>query len=380
MAAPTQKPNGSWTVVVNHAGQQSRVTAPTKELAKRAAAAKYLEMGGRLERAERTVADLLADYRATPRAGKWSPRYAEDINRVADRLPDWFTEMPVVDVDPSHVELLYDELASDVRDTRGKVLVEGFTANRIVRLHTLLLPAFKRAAKFNWCSSNPVAAVDPPTPDRPNIRPPTPEEVATLLRSVAGTVIGLYIELAAVAGSRRGEMVALKWEDLNGDTLSIHRSASWTPANVDADWTTGLVIKDTTKTGAKGERSIVLPRHIVDGLAALRKEQIEARLADGLGGQPEWIFSHDQGVTPWRPDYATDVFMQVRDKAGVTGVRLHDMRHFTATQLLAKGVPVSVVAHRLGHDVTTTQRTYSRYTLAEDQAAADVMGRIIAQG
>jgi integrase len=102
-----------------------------------------------------------------------------------------------------------------------------------------------------------------------------------------------------------------------------------------------------------------------------------ARLRGG-----SFVFSYDvDGARPWRPDGVSKRWATWRDKAGLDGVRLHDLRHFMATTMLTAGVPVSVVAGRLGHArAATTLNVYSHFVEAGDEAAAVALGDILSGG
>ena len=93
-----------------------------------------------------------------------------------------------------------------------------------------------------------------------------------------------------------------------------------------------------------------------------------------------YIFAMDPtGQRAWRPDSANARWARTRVAAGVNAsVRLHDLRHFQATQLLDAGVPVPTVAARLGHaDGTTTMKIYAHRTQRADQQAADIVGKLL---
>ena len=92
-----------------------------------------------------------------------------------------------------------------------------------------------------------------------------------------------------------------------------------------------------------------------------------------------FVFSPElDGSKPFRPDNVTSFFIRVRDSLGLDGVRLHDLRHFTATQLIGAGVDVRTVAGRLGHsDASVTLRVYSHVIEERDRAAAVIMGRVL---
>lgn len=93
-----------------------------------------------------------------------------------------------------------------------------------------------------------------------------------------------------------------------------------------------------------------------------------------------FVFSYQpDGSRPWRPDGVTHRWTKWRRKADLDHVRLHDLRHFMATTILTAGVPVSVVAGRLGHARSaTTLNVYSHFVEAGDQAAADLLAGMFA--
>ena len=93
-----------------------------------------------------------------------------------------------------------------------------------------------------------------------------------------------------------------------------------------------------------------------------------------------FVFSNAaDGSQSWFPDSVSRSFKRLCEKEGVPGVRLHDLRHFVATQLLSAGVDVRTVAGRLGHrNAATTLNVYAHFLERTDRAAADIIGDIIA--
>jgi integrase len=90
------------------------------------------------------------------------------------------------------------------------------------------------------------------------------------------------------------------------------------------------------------------------------------------------VFSHDAGVNPWRPDYATHAFAALRKSLDLDGVRLHDLRHFVATQMLAAGASAVQTAGRLGHSTPqVTLSTYGHWIRSHDQEMAERLERLI---
>jgi integrase len=175
--------------------------------------------------------------------------------------------------------------------------------------------------------------------------------------------------LAALTGMRRGELCALRWTDLDLErgVIGVARSLIVTP---------GGTAEKSTKTNR--ERRVALDEVAVLLLRTHRENvlrwagEIETTLPVDA-----FVFSpYLDGHSPFRPDNVTNFFIRVRNSLGIKHVRLHDLRHFTATQLIGAGVDVRTVAGRLGHsDPSLTLRVYSHAILERDRAAASIMGK-----
>lgn len=95
-----------------------------------------------------------------------------------------------------------------------------------------------------------------------------------------------------------------------------------------------------------------------------------------------YVFTHDPGAAvPWAPDHVTKSFQRLRASVKLDNVRLHDLRHFAATSLLAAGVPVRTVSGRLGHaNAATTLGVYAHFVEASDKSAAVILGGLVQRG
>jgi integrase len=179
------------------------------------------------------------------------------------------------------------------------------------------------------------------------------------------------LRLAATTGARRGELCGLQWHDvdLEHGAVTIHRSVSTT--------TTEAHHVNAGKTGNKGHRVVGLGAATIAALQAHRAHQREHLLATGSPRSVPWVFTHD-GVNPWRTDYLTREFIRLRRRIGIDNIRLHDLRHFVATELLGSGVDIRTVSGRLGHArASTTLDKYAAFLPARDREAADIMeGRL----
>ncbi len=168
-------------------------------------------------------------------------------------------------------------------------------------------------------------------------------------------------------------MCGLRWKDVDLDTgtLTISRAIVEAAHSV-------LVEKDT-KTHAS--RRIALDPDTVDMLRGHRKRAEERASACEVRRPDEsYVFSADpDGQRPWAPNDVTKDFIRLRKAAKLPTVRLHDLRHFAATRLLAAGVPVRTVSGRLGHsNAATTLGVYAHFVEESDREAAAKLGALIA--
>jgi integrase len=242
--------------------------------------------------------------------------------------------------------------------------------------HAIIRRALQQGVRWGWIASNPAALASPPRVQVPQLSTPNPVEVIRLieLASSDDADFGCFLHVAATTGARRGELCALRGQnvDLESATMTINRSVVEGMHNV-------LVEKDT-KT--HGSRCIALDANTVATLRAQRQRMASRALACGVGlADDAYVFSRDpNGRRPWVPNDVTKGFIRVRNSAGLSKVRLHDLRHFTATRLLAAGVPVRTVSGRLGHaNAATTLGVYAHFVEESDRDAADKLGDLLQQ-
>lgn len=347
-----QLPSGSWRAVVRHAGRRRSVTRRTAAEARFAGAELLVKMGGDPTDTSATVADLLAAHVAVNR-DRWSPTFLTEMERVARRVPEDFAARPVAKVTAAILTTTYRRLAE-----------EGWSAHRVKRLHELLSMAWRDAILFEWASSNPCRDARRPRPSRKRVSPPSHGDVRAVLERADGA-LGVALRLAVATGCRRGEVVAFQWADvdLDRDEIRVRRSLAYTPA--------AGVVERGTKTGIQAHRTLELDQRTAAVLRAWRARQAELAIANGLPA-PRWVVSSDAGVTPWRPDRLTREFGRACAAVDVSGVRLHDLRHYVATTMLQDGVPVIDVAYQLGHaSIATTEDVYAHVMPGRGREAAE---------
>jgi len=345
-------PSGTWRVTVSHRGQRRRGTAPTKREAEVLGGRLLDEMGGGLDYRS-TLGDLL---RRHVDSHPYAETTSEDMHRVLARLPDDVLAWPLPTITTGRLVGLYERLAA--------LPVDPWTPYRVVRCHELISSAFTRAVRLDVVARNPAKGAAPKRPAPPDIVPPTDDEMAALI-DAAGNVLPA-IMLAAAAGVRRGELVALQWRDVDFTerSLTVRRAAAYTRA-------AGVHIKEL-KNGEKGYRVIALDDETAVLLRGHRTAVLEERMSLGLPVPEDlFLFSNDLGEHPWRPDYATYRWGKIRGELGLERVRLYDVRHYMVTSMLQAGEPVATVAGRAGHNPVTMLRRYWHFVPASDRAEAD---------
>jgi len=220
--------------------------------------------------------------------------------------------------------------------------------------------------------ANPASNASPPRVPKYELHLPSADDVVRVLAAAdeRDPDFGCFLRLAVVTGARRGELCALRWRDLDSGTVHIARA-------VVGSRTDSLVEKDT-KTHAT--RRIALDSVTLEALDAHRDRCSErATSCDATLDPSAFLFSGSaDGAIPWRPGRVTLAFVRLCEELKIDGVRLHDLRHFAATQLLAVGVPVKTVSGRLGHaDAATTLNVYAHFLESSDEEAANALANIL---
>jgi integrase len=263
--------------------------------------------------------------------------------------------------------------ALDCQHLYSRLAEAGLSARSIVHTHRVLHRAFEQAIKWNLIQRNPADGATAPRAQRSEMRVLTPREVNVFLAAtIEHPAHALYV-LAITTGMRAGEVLGLKWADVDLDLgrLTIKRALQQQNGGK------GLVF--VTPKSSRSRRTIVLGQRAIEALRAHRDRQTFKRRAVG----DEWrdldlVFSGPKGG-PVDPSWSRQTFYAALDAAGMPRVRFHDLRHTAATLLLAQGVHPKVVSELLGHStIGLTLDTYSHMLPAMHQQAAAAMDAIIA--
>jgi integrase len=243
---------------------------------------------------------------------------------------------------------------------------------RTVQLcHGRLSQALSLALREGIVTRNVCAATDPPTAR------PKPGEVWTAgeaRKVIAASVTDLYAPLWLLAlgtGLRRGELLGLRWHDL--DIVRLVLSVRQTVVLLN-----NAPAIQTQKTSA-ARRTIRISQEIIDALSKHRLAQVERRLAAPSWNDGDLVFCTGEGKVI-NPNSLYDRFDSIIERADVKRIPLHGMRHTHATLLLAAGTPIKAVSERLGHSKTSiTLDTYAHALPDMQDRAVDAIDAALFQ-
>jgi integrase len=356
----------SWRLVVS-AGfdpvtgrrrQVRRTVRGSKREAELALARLVVEVqgGSHLEQSRMTLAAYLRDRyleraRTRLRPETWE-RY-ESLLRV-HVIPS-IGSIPLDKLRASHVDLVMAEMAK-----------RGAAPASVRQAYRVLSRALKEAVRLQLMPTNPAERVDPPRVPRADLEIPTQEGLSRLLDRMRGTRWAFPIAFAIGTGLRRGELLGLRWSDVDFARRSVH--VNW---ELQRHRGRGLVFVEPKTHRAR--RQVRLSESLVAVLEEVRREQNERRrILGGAWQQHEIVFDAGDG-RPIDPDYFTEACKRTFKAAGMPGaMRLHDLRHAFGSLLFAAGVHPKIASAALGH-------ASEAFTMSVYQHMLDGMGERVAE-
>ena len=338
-------------------------------------------VNGTKRTAQRELAKLIADVER----GQVGAGHSISLGDLVDRWLDdigphrsmWtmhkYREIAERSVKPALGSLNVDKLSPrHIDDFYAGLTQRGLSPTSVRRQHALLHSALGRAVKWGIIASNPVDRATPPTVNRPTVSAPSVEHVQRLIAEAEATdpVLATAIALAAVTGARRGELCALRWSDVDWDKRVLRIARSLTVIHQQ-------VSDGPTKTHQARQVAI---DEVMGAFLVARRDQQE-RSAAGIGvplsDNPYVLSRSANGSKPCLPDGLSHGYDRLAKRLGIA-THLHELRHFSATELIAGGMDVRTVAGRLGHaDPSVTLRIYSHALEARDREAAGVLGNAV---
>ena len=268
--------------------------------------------------------------------------------------------VPLREPTPDAVQTMVDELRAG-----------GLGTSSVSTVRSILRIALQDAVRRDLITSNPVDRTRGPRQAKRHVVAFTVDQIDALLTQAEGTRLAPLLRFAAYSGLRRGEVLALHWEDVDREQgrVTVRRSRVAVRGGAETH---------EPKTEA-GKRSVALPSPAVEALNAAWLQQAKDRLAAG----EKW---HDEGLVfttatggALSPTNVSRDFRRIRDGAGLPPLPLHSLRHTAVSVQIAAGVPLEVVSKRIGHRrLSITADTYGHLLPEADQGAADAVDAFLA--
>jgi integrase len=261
---------------------------------------------------------------------------------------------------------MYAELA-----VSGHAKGTALAPKTIRHAHAVLHRALADAQRLGLVARNAAASAKPPVALVAEQRTWDAAQLRRFLELIRGEPFETALMLAATTGMRRGEVLGLRWRDVDFDNRSLSVTQTITTAK-------NHIVVSAPKTPTT-RRNLPLDAHTLAGLRAHRLRQAEQRRQAGAS----WAADHDlvfpdETGQPLHPDRLRTAFERVVRRSDLPAIRLHDVRHSYATLALKTGVHPKVVSERLGHaTVAITLDLYSHVTPGIDADAANVVADLI---
>jgi len=317
--------------------------------------------GGFIEPAKLTVAEYLErwlkDYAEVNVSGKTFERYQ---SIVGQHLNPALGHLPLPKLRPLHIQAHYSQA---LRDGRKDGRPGGLTPQSVLHHHRILREALQQAVRWQLLARNPADAVEPPRPRPREVRAIDEAQTAWLLEVAEGTRLHLPIMLAVSAGLRRGEILGLRWADLDSQlgVLHIRRSVEQTRKAV--------CFKEPKSR--QGWRTVALPALALEALQSHRQQQARHKALLGDDYQDGDLICCVEDGSLWKPSAFTSAYRDLLRRHKLPGLNFHALRHSHASQLLKAGADVHLVSRRLGHaKAGFTLSTYAHMLPGQDEEAA----------
>ncbi len=270
--------------------------------------------------------------------------------------------------------------AQQVQALYTKKLKGGLSPTTVNGLHAMLHKALSDAVRLGIVARNVCDMVTAPRRAYHEMHVLTVEQAQKLLATVKGHKLEALVVLALTTGMRRGEVLALKWQDINftRGMLQVRRILSRVPTKLVEE--IGQHYVEAEPKTERSRRSIMLAPLAVEALREHKKQQLLVMAETGADWQNrDLVFCTSLG-TPLNPNKVLENFKELLQQAGLPTMRFHDLRHSAATILLSTGVHPKVVQEMLGHNqISMTIDTYSHVLPTMQQEAVNKMNDALQQ-
>ena len=270
-------------------------------------------------------------------------------------------DIPIEKLTSLQLQKFYRQLLTEGRVPRieSEKQPKGLSAKTVRNINQVISSAMDMAVRHKLILSNPTEGCELPKVEHREMKTLPAEQLGAFLREAkeSGVYELYYLDLAT--GLRRGELLGLKWEDIDLQNGVIHVRRQ--VARVDGE------VKELPLKTKNSYRNISISR---DAVAML--EEMEAHRSS------DYVFPSSTGG-PISPDSVNNMLHRVLKRAGLPSIRFHDLRHTFATLALQNGVDIKTVSGMLGHfSAGFTLDTYAHVTTSAQKEAARTMGNVLA--
>jgi integrase len=272
----------------------------------------------------------------------------------------------------------------DVQRALSQLLAQGLSAGTVLRAHAVLRQALDQAVKWGRVPTNVASLVKPPRTPHREMDTLSPQQARALVAAVADDRLEALYVLAVTAGLRQGELLALRWADvdLERGTLRVTGTLTRTYERREAVRAEGVARSQLAITEPKtrsSRRSVQLADVAVRALRRRRLAYLEEQIAAANFWQPrDLVFCSETGGYVHAARLSEDFAAILRD-AGLPHVRFHDLRHTAATLMLGEGVHPKIASEMLGHStVAITMDLYSHVSPTMQKSAATSLDSVFA--
>ncbi|MEH7418641.1 site-specific integrase [Neobacillus drentensis] len=284
---------------------------------------------------------------------------------ITQHLKPGLGHIKISKLQPAHLQEYYVQKLYN-----GKLDGSGLSATSVKHHHRLIFKALKDAVKWQLLSRNVAGAVSPPKTKKVEMHTWDHEQVITFLEVAKGSSYYPIYLTTIYTGMRRGEVLGLRWQDIDFDNLVISVRQSLQEVKK-----VGLTFKEP-KSGKS--RSITITPNLAKELKKLYKPQLEYKLLLGQDYHDfDLVFAQKNGK-PIQPTEMARNYRKFVEISGLPYIRFHDLRHTHATLMLQQGIHPKVVSERLGHStIGITMDTYTHVLPNMQKEAAQQFEQLI---
>ena len=370
-----QKKNGTWYAVLNLRAANGKrkpkwISTGLSARGNKKKSTAFLEQ--QINKFSENAADgsasdiLLADY-----FERWLPKMEDKVRPNTFRAYKSNMENHIIPYFREKKIRLQQLCPVNLEDYYEYAKKQGLAATTIKHHHQNISKALSDAIHDKLLMYNPASAARTPKTEKFKAKFLTPKQLEQLMILIKGTVIELPVQLCSIYGFRRSEVLGLKWEYIDFEQRTL------TVAETLQQHIGGSYVDDTKNESSR--RVLPLTQQAYDLLLEQKEQQKEREKIMG-----SYYFKSDY-VCTWadgkviQPNYLTRSFHKILQKSDLPMVRLHDLRHSTASNLIEQNVSIVTVASWLGHSSpTTTLNFYAHSNIEQKKKAANVIDSMLA--